>query len=694
MASGSVYLFSRAPKSGVRIVAMGLMEMLKSQVGHVAYFKPIIATDAQEDEDIAFFRKYVPLRQPAEEAYGMRLETFEAYAEKDMVHTAYERIMERYVALQKRYDFIVCDGMADIESHFFVSWELDLEIARNLAIPLLPVYSAKGQDDADAIVEACRVLVESLHKRGAVIAALIAGRIDPNLHEAVCRHRLDVPFFCLPEVEELNLPVIAEIAAAIGAKVLTKNRDMLDRSVRQSKVAAMLPEHYLHYLEEGDLIIVPGDRTDIAMATFLANLSRNHPTIAGLLFTGGMAPPEAIDRLIEGAGLPVLPMLLTNTDTLTAALAVKHVDAKITQMSPRKIALAVGLFNRHIDTKLLESRLHLQPTQTMTPVRFIYSLYAKARRSKKRILLPESDDERVLRAAETVLRRGLCDITLLGNPQKVRQFAGTLGLDISKAQIVDPETFEARDRFARKFYALRKHKGVILPMAYEYMSRISYFATMMLHEGYVDGLVSGATHTTRETIKPAFEIIKTAPGVRLVSSLFFMLLEDRVLVYGDCAVNPDPDARDLAEIAVCSAHTAEKFGITPRVAMLSYSSGKSGVGSDVEKVREATKIAQKLAPDIPIEGPMQYDAAIDPEVAKKKMPGSKVAGRATVFIFPDLNTGNNTYKAVQRSSNAVAIGPVLQGLKKPVNDLSRGCLVEDIVYTIAITAIQAQETVS
>ena len=691
MQSRSIYLYSRQKRAGKRVVAMGLMEMLKTSVADVAYFKPVIDGTVEADEDIDFFKHYFPLKQPKESAYGITAEVLAEYLAKDQLHAAYELILERFSVLERAYDFILCDGIAESLDGPEIPEDIDLQIAGNLSTPLLWVASGKGYGDIDSLKEMLRLRGRYLQKSGADLLACILNRVDPALLESAAAIDIGLPLFCLPEVVELDRPTMYEIAESTGAKLLSSDRQMLDRVVMQSKVAAMMTEHYLQYLQDGDLIIVPGDRSDIATATFLANISKNYPTIAGMLFTGGMKIPKSVQDLIEGASLPVLPMIGVGTDTLTAAVNVQGVEAKITLESKRKISLAIGLFNSHVDMEVIRRRLLLQSTQKMTPVRFIYSLYEKARRDPKHILLPESEDERVLRAAEIVLRRGLCEVTLLGDPQQVAQRAGSLGLDLSKAHVIDPQHFPKKEEFAQKFYELRRHKGVILPMAREYMSRTNYFATMMLYEGYVDGVVSGATHTTRETIKPAFEIIKTKEGVKLISSVFFMLLKDRVLVYGDCAVNPDPNAEELAQIAVSSARTAQKFGIEPRVAMLSYSSGDSGVGADVDKVREATRLAKAMAPDLLIEGPMQYDAAIDPKVAALKMPDSKVAGRATVFIFPDLNTGNNTYKAVQRSSGAVAIGPILQGLKKPVNDLSRGCLVEDVVYTIAITAIQAQE---
>ncbi len=691
MQSNAIFLYSDARRSGTRIVALGLMAMLKREVADVAYFKPIITKPVEEERDIDFFKHYFKLRQPVESAYGLHIDEVQKLIAEDRLHEVYERILERYHTLEEAYDVILCEGIEDdFDFEQVLDFDIDLEIAASLAIPLIAIVNARQTENLDTLAQHLKLLERTFSKHHLQLLSFVVNRLDPSLLEASHKRvRTEAPLFVLPEVAELNQPTIAEIMEQTGATLISKDEKMLDRSVAQSIVGAMTLEHYLHYLKEGDLIIVPGDRSDILVGTYWANLSRKNPSIAGMLLTGGLVPAESIMQLLSGVDFPALPMIGLPEDTQTAALKVQSVQPEITLKSERKISLAEGLFSEHIDLEIIKKRLTLPRPESMTPVRFTYMLYEKARRSGSDVLLPESDDERVLRAAEIVLRRKLCKITLLGNPEKIAQRASLLGLDLSKARIVDPENFPDMDRFVETFYQLRKHKGIIRPMAKEMMSRVSYFATMMVYLGYADALVSGATHTTRETIKPAFEIIKMAPGEKIISSVFFMLLRDRVLVYGDCAVNPDPDAEKLAEIAIQSAHTAEAFGIVPRVAMLSYSSGDSGVGADVEKVRRATELAKQRAPELLIEGPMQYDAAIDPNVAAEKMPGSKVAGQATVFIFPDLNTGNNTYKAVQRSAGAIAIGPILQGIRKPVNDLSRGCLVEDVVHTIAIAAVQA-----
>jgi phosphate acetyltransferase len=344
----------------------------------------------------------------------------------------------------------------------------------------------------------------------------------------------------------------------------------------------------------------------------------------------------------------------------------------------------------YVDTSDLIARLAIPIPSVMTPQMFTYQLLDRARSDRRRIVLPEGDDDRILKAAGRLLQRGVADLTILGEEARVRSRAAELGVDLSAALVLNPHTSELCDKFAEQYADLRKHRGVTVEQAREIIHDVSYFGTMLVHNDIVDGMVSGAAHTTAHTVRPAFEIIKTLPDVSTVSSIFLMCLADRVLAYGDCAIVPDPTAEQLADIAISSARTAAQFGIDPRVAMLSYSTGTSGTGADVDKVRTATELVRMREPDLLVEGPIQYDAAVEPSVAATKMPGSKVAGRATVLIFPDLNTGNNTYKAVQRSAGAIAIGPVLQGLNKPVNDLSRGALVEDIVNTVAITAIQAQ----
>jgi len=507
----------------------------------------------------------------------------------------------------------------------------------------------------------------------------------------LARNIKDSPVYLLEEVTELDTPTVAEIKKNLDCiQILGEEKD-LRRVVRQSKIAAMKLENFLEYLEDGDLIIVPGDRSDIIIGSLSSVFSKKYATISGILLTGGLLPHKSIKRLFSGFDKCSMPILSVEEDTYTTAMKVNKVPATITPQSDRKIALAMGLFSSNVDTIYLGNKIVSEiKSDTITPIMFEFGLFERARANKKRIVLPESGDERILRATETLLRRDVVEIILLGEDKEILAKSRTLGIDISKAKFVNPKTSSLMDKYIKIFYELRKKKGLTLDVAKQSLELDSYFATMMVHCGDADGMVSGAIHTTQDTIRPALQIIKTKPGISIVSSVFFMCLDTKVLVYGDCAVNQDPNADQLAQIAMTSSKTAKIFGIEPRVAMLSYSTGDSGKGDEVEKVREAANIVKERMPDLLVEGPIQYDAAIDEKVARTKLPNSKVAGKATVFIFPDLNTGNNTYKAVQRSSGAIAIGPVLQGLNKPVNDLSRGCLVADIVNTVAITAIQAQ----
>jgi phosphate acetyltransferase len=451
--------------------------------------------------------------------------------------------------------------------------------------------------------------------------------------------------------------------------------------------------NFLKYLQEGTVVITPGDRADILLATVLADLSGSYPRLAGIILTGGLKPADSVKKLVDGFNnKSKLPIISVETDTFTTAIHVSKVEGALVADNKRKIASALGIFEAGVNIRELGDRLTGSSSKRITPLMFEYDLVQRAKSQKQHIVLPEGEEPRILQAAELLLLRQVCEITLLGNQKKIHQQVSALGLNLDRANIIDPTASYFRKDYAQTYHELRKHKGVTKEAAFDIMADPSYYGTMMVYKGHAGGMVSGAINTTAHTIRPALEFVKMKPGCSIVSSVFFLCLADRVLVFGDCAVNPNPDEQQLADIAISSADTALAFGIEPKVAMLSYATGDSGKGKDVDKVREAMRIAKEARPDLKMEGPIQFDAAADPEVARIKLPNSEIAGKATVFIFPDLNTGNNTYKAVQRSANALAIGPVLQGLNKPVNDLSRGCTVADIVNTVAITAIQAHAT--
>jgi len=440
--------------------------------------------------------------------------------------------------------------------------------------------------------------------------------------------------------------------------------------------------------------VTPGDRVDNILAVMSAQRSPNYPQFAGLVLTGGITPGENFRRLFRGQSNTGLTILSVQEDTYATAIRISEIAGEVTAGDAEKLELVEKLVARHVDIPRIYRQLGEVVTDTVTPRMFLYRIMEKARSGRKHIALPEGTERRIVAAAGEVLARDICDLTLLGDPERIADLARELSADISRARIIDPKNADPKvqEDYAETLYQLRKHKSVTREMARDLMLDPVYYATMMVYKGDADGFVSGSTHSTADTLGPVLRVIKTREGVSLASSIFFMCLPERVLVYGDCALVENPTAEQMADIAITSADTARSFGIKPVVALLSYSTGKSGKGKDVDKVREAARIARERRPDLPIEGPLQYDAAISEEVARVKTKESSVAGKATVYIFPDLDAGNTAYKAVQRSARVPAIGPVMQGLRKPANDLSRGATVTDIVYTIAITAIQAQAT--
>jgi phosphate acetyltransferase len=694
MKTKSLYIASLEPQAGTLFVTVGMMEFLRSRVGRVAFFRPVIEAAEGRDEDTCFILEYFSLDMPYEETFGYSVAEVEEMVSEDRLHELHSGLIQKFRKLEARYDFVLCEGLNRSCFSATFDFDMNLEIAKNLGTPYISIINGREKSlqelEEEIRIESGCIGGECGNRFATFINRLSSDMMEP-LQAFIDRECVKgVLHFILPEIEELDRPTVGDIKERLGATVLLGKDIDMKRSVSQSKIAAMNLEHFLAHLEEGDLVIVPGDRADIIMGSLGAVYSKNYPHISGILLTGGIVPDDTVMRMLRGFKSVPVPILSVQSDTYTTGMQVQEVPSKIRPHSDRKIALAMGSFHARVDVAKIASRIDTGVSSVVTPAMFEFELFERARRECKRIVLPESDDERILRAAEILARREVVDVVLLGEPEKIRHKSARLGLNLEGVEIVNPEASEMLERYVEAFYELRKGKGLLMEAARDAMSHSTYFATMMVYMGDADGMVSGAVHTTGDTIRPALQVIKTRPGISVVSSVFFMCMETRVLVYGDCAVNQDPDARQLAEIAISSADTARGFGIEPKIAMLSYSTGTSGQGEDVEKVREATRIAREARPDLLIEGPMQYDAAIDPDVGAKKLPGSKVAGAATVFIFPDLNTGNNTYKAVQRSAGAIAIGPVLQGLKKPINDLSRGCSVADIVNTVAITAIQAQ----
>ena len=694
--SRNVYIAAMQASSGKSAIALGVMEMMVKKIGRVGFFRPIVAADRnapERDNDIALMTSHFRLDLPYEQAFAYTSREAADLIRAGKTSQLLDGILERYNAMAGRFDFVVCEGTDFEELASAVEFNLNAAIARNLGAPVLLIVDGQKAGE-EGHLGGLDFAVQSFEEDDCKVLAAILNRFAPGRMEALpdlLRHSryAELPVFAMPQDASLAAPMMSEIAQALRAET-SYRADLLDSLQATSfTVADSSPELFLSQLRDGALLFISGDRFGNLLGVMLKLNSASPVNIAGVVLTNGFKPAGAVAALLKDVK-KMVPVLTVPGTTYDAITAVSRLHSRIFPGATRKITTALALFESHVDTQRLVGLLSAARTAVVTPKMFEFGLIQRAQKPRQRIVLPEGEENRILYAAEQILLRGIADITLLGNVQRIRTKISHLGLNLPGVDILQPAKSPHFRDFVETYHDLRKEKGVTPDMAETIMSDVSYFGTMMVYKGLADGMVSGSVNTTAHTVRPALQFIRTKPGFSIVSSVFFMCLKDRVLVYGDCAVNPNPDAKQLAEIAVTSAQTARTFGIEPRVAMLSYSTGSSGGGADVERVREATELARSMAPDLPIEGPIQYDAAIDPEVALTKMPGSKVAGRATVFIFPDLNTGNNTYKAVQRSAGAVAIGPVMQGLRKPVNDLSRGCTVVDIVNTVAITAIQAQ----
>jgi phosphate acetyltransferase len=731
----SIYITSVEGYTGKSTVALGVLETLVRRLHRVGVFRPIARSATERDYVLELLLRHVGADLDYEQCIGVSYD--DVHADPD---AALSRIVERYRAVEALCDAVVIVGSDYTDVSAPTELGYNARVAANLGAPVLLVLGGRaghgheerlGQADArtaDEMRQLAEVTLSELRVEHAALFGIVVNRADPDhlteIADAVgqvtrrlegAQTRVSAPaatggtatggaaagssaaghsargvsVWTIPEDRTLVAPSVRSIMAAVDGTLIKGDPELLDREALGVVVAAMSMENVLTRLIEGSVVMVPGDRSEVLLAVLMANSAGTFPSIAGIVVNGGFDLSEPIDRLIDGLRT-TLPIIRTDFGSYETAVRITRTRGRLAADSESKHDRALALFETHIDAAELFSVFDVERSAVVTPLMFGFGLVERARSDRKHIVLPEGTDDRILRAAATVLARGIADLTILGEEIEVRSRAIGLGLDISAAHVISSFDDVLRYKFAQEYARLRAHKGLTVSQASDTVTDVSYFGTMMVHAGLADGMVSGAAHTTAHTIRPAFEIIKTTEGVSVVSSVFLMALADRVLVYGDCAVIPDPTSDQLADIAISSAQTARQFGIDPRVAMLSYSTGASGSGADVEKVRAATALVRSRQPNLPVDGPIQYDAAADAAVAAAKMPDSAVAGRATVFIFPDLNTGNNTYKAVQRSAGAVAIGPVLQGLRKPINDLSRGALVEDIVNTIAITAIQAQ----
>ncbi|MFG3253102.1 phosphate acetyltransferase [Streptomyces sp. NPDC048172] len=699
----SVYVTGIGRGDGRQVVELGVMELLTRHVDRVGVFRPLVHDGPDRLYDL--LRSRYRLSQSAASAFGMTYDEAATLQAERGTDELISRLVDRFHEAAAEYEAMLVLGTDFADTGLPAELALNARLANEFGASVLPVVAARDQGPEGTAAEV-RNAHHAYASLGADLLAMVANRVrDPEARAAVegLAERLPEPVYVLPEEPALSAPTMRQVKETMGAEVLLGDHAGLSRDVRHLVFGGAHLPSFLPAMTEGCLVITPGDRADLIIGALAAH-SAGSPAIAGVLLTLGEQPGEQTLQLASRLA-PGTPVLAVEDGSMPTAGELLPLEGKLSAATPRKAEIALGLFETHVDTRQLTERLSVVRSERVTPMMFEHELVERSRAHRRHIVLPEGTEERVLRAAEVLLRRNICDLTLLGEPTAVRKRAAELGIGLdllgddeapdasagATARVVDPATSPLRDRFAETYAKLRAHKGVSYELAYDVVADVSYFGTLMVGEGLADGMVSGAVHSTAATVRPAFEIIKTKPDAEIVSSVFFMCLADRVLVYGDCAVVPDPDAEQLADIAIQSATTAARFGVEPRIAMLSYSTGTSGSGADVDKVRRATELVRARRPDLLTEGPIQYDAAVEPSVAATKLPGSKVAGQATVLIFPDLNTGNNTYKAVQRSAGAVAVGPVLQGLRKPVNDLSRGALVQDIVNTVAITAVQAQE---
>ena len=693
----TVFIASTESHSGKSIISIGLVNMLLGKAQKIGYYKPIISQNQLEEKDnhIRTILNYFDLPMTFEDTYAFTwqqaMQQMETESQGEMIDT----IIRKFKYLENKYDFTVVEGSDYLGEGSAFEFEVNVQIAKNLRAPAIIVISGEGKSTAQ-VVNGALTAIHNFEAREIKVLALVANKVKSENAkdiEDLLKRQLssEILLAVIPEDKGLQSPTMKEIYQKLGGKLLF-GEEHLSNQADNFVTGAMQVPNFLNYLRENVVIITPGDRGDIIVSALQANLSTSYPKVAGIILTAGYEPEEPIRRLIDGLQT-IVPIIAVETGTFQTSNEVGAIRSKITSDNTRKIQLAIDTFNRSIDSSELDKRIVTSIPSGITPRMFQYQLTEWAKSSKKHIVLPEGSDERILKAAARLLTQGIVDLTILGDVTEITAIINRLdiNLDLNVVKIVNPADDSNYEDYVNTLYELRKGKNVTLEMARDLMTDVSYFGTMMVYKGHADGMVSGAVHTTQHTIRPALQFIKTKPGISVVSSIFFMCLPDRVCIFGDCAVNPNPTAEQLAEIAISSAESALRFGIEPRVAMLSYSSGTSGEGADVDKVRQATEIVKAKRPDLKVEGPIQYDAAVDPVVGSSKLPGSLVAGQASVLIFPDLNTGNNTYKAVQRETGALAIGPMLQGLNKPVNDLSRGCTVDDIFNTVIITAIQCQD---
>ncbi|MBO9481617.1 MULTISPECIES: phosphate acetyltransferase [Gammaproteobacteria] len=681
---------------GLTSVTLGLVRALDNLGLRVKFFKPIAQLhvgDTGPERSTKLVQRIMDHEPPTPIA-SHRAEDLLGDNKGDVLM---EEIVALFEQASQDCDVMVVEGLVPTREMPYAN-RLNSNIAKTINADIILV-SEPGNDSLADLADKLEIAADSF---GGIKNPNVVGyALNKLTPEAVASLNKDGHFQSLPEFarkpfqplgyipfdNNLASPRTMDIAEHLKADIINAG-EMDTRRVTSYTLSARTPTNMIHHLKPGNLVITPGDRDDIILATCMAAL--NGVPLAGLLLTSGITPSKPVMELCSKAIGTGLPVMMTGEDSYTTATMLDRRHNELPVDDAARVELVMDTIAANLNTGWLKQQCSALAERRLSPPAFRYQLVQRAQGANKRIVLPEGDEPRTIQAAVICQERGIAQCILLGQRSVIEQVAKDNGITLPDGLIImEPDSIRAR--YVDPMVELRKNKGLTAPMAEAQLEDTVVLGTMMLALNEVDGLVSGAVHTTANTIRPAFQLVKTKKDAGgLVSSVFFMLLPDQVLVYGDCAVNPNPDAEQLANIAIQSADSATAFGIEPRIAMISYSTGTSGIGADVEKVREATEIVKAKRPDLIIDGPLQYDAASVESVAQSKAPGSNVAGRATVFIFPDLNTGNTTYKAVQRSADVISVGPMLQGLNKPVNDLSRGALVDDIVYTIALTAIQAE----
>ena len=687
----SVYVITSDTYSGKSIVSLGVMQMIMRNTSNVGYFKPVLNSGDTNDDFIRTMISNFKLNMEYEDAFAFTQNEISQLQNEGNINEAYDVIIKKYKALESKFDFVLVDGSNfDSEMNTFGIY-FNASLAQSLNIPTLLVLKDCFSSEEE-LFNHIQIEVDAVLKKEVRLLSVFINRTInkfENIKRKLESKYSNIQFYFIPEEPLLSRPTIKEIADAFQAKFLFENSD-IHQIPRKTIVGGMEVSNFLNHITEDCIALISADRSDVILGTIMAHASAEYPRVAGILLYGGFDLQPSVLKLLQGTP-NLMPIMLSDKGTYETVRGLNKINSRVYPESEQKIKLGIEIFEKNVDIEKLNSQISSFISDTITPRMFQYNMVQKAKSLQKHIVLPEGTDDRILTAAAQLANDELAILTILGEEQKILTRVNELRLkwNEQRIHIVQPKESPKYTQYWQKLYELRKDKGLEEAQAKDLMLDHSYFGTMMVFMGDADGMVSGAVNTTAHTIRPSLQFVKTKAGVKTVSSVFFMLLQDRVLVYGDCAIVPKPTAEQLAEIAITSADSAKAFGIEPKVALLSYSSGTSGSGEDVDKVREATQIVKSQRPDILVEGPIQYDAAVDAKVGKQKMPNSPVAGQANVLIFPDLNTGNNTYKAVQRETGALAIGPMLQGLRKPVNDLSRGATIPDIYNTVLITAIQA-----